>query len=117
LQVANQFGCVASICRQVFIPGEFWIFAPNAFTPDGDGINDVFLPLLRGFDPENYALSIYNRWGEQIFITTDPAMPWLGQNKQGNHFVQNEVFIWQVVVNDAYSAETMKFTGHVSIIR
>ncbi|MFT4679972.1 MAG: gliding motility-associated-like protein [Flavobacteriales bacterium] len=117
LQVANQFGCVDSICRQVFIPGEFWIFAPNAFTPDGDGINDVFLPLLRGFDPENYALSIYNRWGEQIFITTDPAMPWLGQNKQGNHFVQNEVFIWQVVVNDAYSAETMKFTGHVSIIR
>jgi gliding motility-associated-like protein len=117
LEVINQFGCIDSICRDIFIPGEFWIFAPNAFTPDGDGINDVFIPIVRGYDPETYTFSVFSRWGEMIFSTTDPNMPWVGDNKQGNHFVQDEVFIWQVVVNDAYSAETMKFTGHVSIIR
>jgi gliding motility-associated-like protein len=58
---------------------------PNAFTPDGDGLNDVFRPIARfvkDYDDNtyrDYTLAIYNRWGEQVFHTSDLEEGWDGQ--------------------------------------
>ncbi len=51
--------------------------APNAFTPNGDGINDVFKPTVYG-NVANYTLTIYNRWGQMIFKSRDPGKGWDG---------------------------------------
>jgi gliding motility-associated-like protein len=51
--------------------------APNAFTPNGDGINDVFKPTLYG-PVLQYTLTIYNRWGQMIFKSRDPGKGWDG---------------------------------------
>jgi gliding motility-associated-like protein len=51
---------------------------PNAFTPNGDGLNDVFRPLL-DFIPKEYYLIIYNRWGTTIFESTDYTVGWDGK--------------------------------------
>ncbi|MCB0762069.1 MAG: gliding motility-associated C-terminal domain-containing protein [Flavobacteriales bacterium] len=117
LTAINEFGCIDTLCREVFIAGEMWIYAPNAFTPDEDGINDVFLPVLRGFDPDFYTFSIYSRWGQLVFQTHDPQMPWVGEFRGGNHYVQNDVYIWKIEAKDAYTADFREFTGHVSIVR
>ncbi len=52
---------------------------PNAFSPNGDGINDYFLPVIEAGCPvSGYALHIYNRFGERIFYSADPARGWDG---------------------------------------
>jgi gliding motility-associated-like protein len=53
------------------------LVAPNAFTPNGDGINDVFKPTAYGA-VANYTLTIYNRWGQMIFRSRDPGKGWDG---------------------------------------
>lgn len=67
------------------------IYIPNAFTPNGDGINDSF--GVKGEGIRNFHLYIYNRWGEKIFETTNPKQHWDGlyagqPAEQGSYVVQ-----------------------------
>jgi hypothetical protein len=48
---------------------------PNAISPNGDGLNEGFLPLFP-CPPSAYHLRVFNRWGQEIFSSTDPALPW-----------------------------------------
>jgi len=66
------------------------IFFPSAFTPNGDGKNDLFKPTVKG-PLQQYELSIFNRWGQKIFSTNDFLKGWNGTI--GNK-MQNGVFIW-----------------------
>ncbi|HEY4288067.1 MAG TPA: gliding motility-associated C-terminal domain-containing protein [Puia sp.] len=54
------------------------IYFPGAFSPNGDGKNDVFRPLLRGGTPGYFVLTIFNRWGQKVFETKDPGGSWDG---------------------------------------
>jgi gliding motility-associated-like protein len=56
------------------------VFVPNAFTPNGDGINDIFLPVHYYIFP-HYSLQIFNRYGEKVFFTTDISKGWDGYFK------------------------------------
>ena len=58
------------------------LFIPNAFSPDGDGLNDQFIPVFKEELPEQYSLVIYNRWGQEIFDSTNPAEGWDGRVHQ-----------------------------------
>jgi gliding motility-associated-like protein len=71
-------------CHQFF-------FIPNVFTPNHDGYNDYFKPLLFG-TVKQYYLVVYNRWGQTVFQTTDRAKGWGGlyKGKEQN----NDVFVW-----------------------
>lgn len=66
-------------------------FVPTAFTPNGDGLNDTFKPLLYG-SILSYHFAIYNRWGTTVFESSDPGMGWDGTLKQLKQ--QGNVFIW-----------------------
>ncbi|MDP4209341.1 MAG: gliding motility-associated C-terminal domain-containing protein [Bacteroidota bacterium] len=59
------------------------VFVPNAFTPNGDGQNDEFKPSF-AFIPAQYHLIIYNRYGFQVFETSDPLKGWNGRTPGGN---------------------------------
>ncbi len=78
LYLENEGGCTdtasANVCT---IPPESWLFYPNAFSPNGDGINDEFVFQQGGIVEWN--LSIYDRWGTQVFTSTDPALSWDGR--------------------------------------
>lgn len=53
-------------------------FLPNAFSPNGDGLNDVLAPVFSYAPPENYMMQVFNRWGALIFETHDPSASWDG---------------------------------------
>ena len=55
------------------------IWFPNAFTPDGDGLNDTFHPIGKGF--ETFSMQIFNRWGTMVFETSSPETGWDGTYK------------------------------------
>ncbi|MBK6752923.1 MAG: gliding motility-associated C-terminal domain-containing protein [Flavobacteriales bacterium] len=67
--MTSEFGCLDTAYHQVIIDPDLLIYVPNAFTPDGDGVNDVFLPSLDGFVVRDYNLTIWDRWGQPIFET------------------------------------------------
>lgn len=70
-------------------------FVPNIFTPDMDGINEVFIPVVN-CEVEDYVFAIFNRWGEKIFHTNEPGVGWNGAGPDRSHFVQNDVYLWQL---------------------
>ena len=112
--VVNEFGCTNTAEGQVSVSGSVF-YAPTAFTPDGDGLNDVWLPVVRGVS--NYALRITNRWGELVFETTDPEEPWLGQmGTDGQHYCPNGVYLYRAVYFDQVGYPRVA-EGHLHVAR
>jgi gliding motility-associated-like protein len=115
--VIHPDGCADSTCKNILMEAEYVVFAPNAFTPDGDGDNDVWIPVVSGLEIGRYALSIFNRWGEQIFFSEDPEQPWTGNIQQGDYFGQNEVYNWALKLRLANNTDEIGFSGSVILIR
>lgn len=69
------------------------IWIPSAFTPNSDGINDVFY-VMGLLSKEDFSFEVYNRWGENIFNTNDPNVGWDGTYK--GQIVQDEVYVYKV---------------------
>ena len=69
---------------------------PNAFTPNGDDVNDFFRGngIFQGI--ENFEFLIWNRWGEQIFATTDPSQGWNGAKDNKGQIMPNGVYVYLV---------------------
>lgn len=89
---------------------------PNAFTPDGDGWNDLFIPVYLS-RPLEYRLRIFDRWGVEVFTTEAPEMGWDGQFKGTE--VPDGVYVWTIryrmVGNDGVRSGDLK--GHVTLLR
>lgn len=62
------------------IKDEFHLYIPDAFTPNGDGLNDEFIPVGIGFQREDYEMTIYNRKSTQIFKSTELTKGWNGKS-------------------------------------
>ena len=109
------FESVVALFKEV----EFSLFIPNAFTPDNDGVNDSFLPLGQGFTADQYRFTVLNRWGEVVFDTTNPEIPWIGQNSSagGNHFVPDGVYMYTVTALGSHDLSSSTFRGCVTVVR
>ena len=112
-------GIDAELVVAHFEPVDFTLYVPNAFTPDNDGVNDSFLPLGSGFPAASYRFMVFNRWGEVVFSSTDPAEPWYGQNNQqgGQHFVADGVYGYRVEAQGYHEDEPTALQGTVTVIR
>ena len=89
----------------------FAIYIPNAFTPNGDGINDSFSPQGQGFDAEDYELSIFNRWGDVIFLTRDSNSGWAGS--YGGRIVPEGAYAYRIDVKNQLDGSNHAYDGHV----
>jgi gliding motility-associated-like protein len=111
-----QDGCTDTAVVVVKVNDQLIIYVPNAFTPDGDRLNDVFLPILTaGYKPGTYEFAIYNRWGERIFYTEDENEGWDG-TYLGND-VQIGTYTYSIKFKDSMSNKVYTFNGRVSLIR
>lgn len=117
LGVSTPQQCVDTICYDVNIDGVFSIYVPNAFSPDGDGVNDFFFPLGQGFDNEDYTMLIFDRWGELIYETYSFDGKWDGTVRGSGTLAKTDVYVWKIVCRDNYTLEKKDYVGHVTLIR
>lgn len=87
---------------------------PSGFTPNGDGINDLFR-LAGTVSLSEYRLNVFNRWGEKVFETTDPALGWNGRHKGAEQ--PAGVFTWLCAYRETAAAERVELKGTVVLVR
>ena len=110
LEYTDMNGCVGMDSILVYVD-RYRIFVPNAFTPDGNGVNDTFGPSITGdIAGEDIEMYIYNRWGELIYTFTDLGQGWDGTYKGKKANVG--VYVWILIVNGKARQD-----GNVSLIR
>jgi hypothetical protein len=92
-----------------------FFYLPNAITVDGNGENEVFVPVY-DCDLQNYRLLIFDRWGEVVFETDNPLQAWNAMNGSGI-FVQDGVYVWDVIFEETETELFKTFTGHVTVLK
>jgi gliding motility-associated-like protein len=115
VEIQSQEKCTAADTVTILWGSELF-YLPNAFSPDGDGLNDEFKPVEKYDFVETYQLSIYNRWGQLIFVTSDISQGWDGTFK-GNP-VPGGSYVYRIVFT-AYPdySEKQTRTGSVVVVR
>jgi gliding motility-associated-like protein len=117
LYATSQYGCVDTLCQDVFVENVLQVFAPNSFTPDGDGLNDVFLPVVNGELNDSYRFWVFNRWGETVFFTEEVGKAWTGGFGDGDYYIQDGYYFWKIEVADLETSKTKTYEGNVFIMR
>ncbi|MES2628254.1 MAG: PKD domain-containing protein [Bacteroidota bacterium] len=115
LTATSDSGCVNQLCDFLVITGEMSVYVPNAFTPDGDGLNEFFLPSVLGSEVDTYEFLIFNRWGEVIFKSTDPKHGWDG--KVAGTDAKADVYPWKLTFKDKYTVNRHEYFGTVNLLR
>ncbi|MBL7952808.1 MAG: gliding motility-associated C-terminal domain-containing protein [Flavobacteriales bacterium] len=108
-------GCPHQVCLPLPIYDVLLVHVPNAFSPNGDGHNDEFLPVFNLPQVKDYQFMVFNRWGERIFGTDLPGKPWDGGYSGVRS--QVDVYVWKLTCKDALSGEPIERVGHVTIVQ
>lgn len=116
LNVETTYGCPDDTCVTITIYDDFLIHVPNTFTPDGDTYNPIFMPVMpETVDIHNYHLLVFNRWGEVMFESFNPAVGWDGT--YGGQIVKDGTYIWKIELEEGPDFIDREFNGHVNILR
>ena len=102
--------CLNSDTTQVIIDGSLYV--PNAFSPDGDGINEIF--DVQGEQIVSYLLQVFDRWGLLLFESDDLSKKWDGTYK--GEGVQMDTYVWKVKYMDTHR-DSYEKVGHVTVVR
>jgi len=113
----NENGCVDSLTQLLTIDPELQWYVPNSFTPNEDGINDIWKPVGDTHDLNDFRLSIFNRWGEQMFFTTDYTKGWNGTDSGSGYYVDAGVYSYLIKFSSRTTEEKFEITGHITVIR
>ena len=115
LTATDSLGCVDSVKTRVSVEVPYFFYIPNAFTPDGDGINETFAPSGEGVDPDQYSMQIFDRAGMLIYSTRNPYDYWDGRNKYGQMCPEG-VYIFIIrLVN--LNGDDKEYTGSVTLVK
>ncbi len=107
-------GCVDTTEMPVMVEPEFTFYVPNAFTPNGDGKNDVFLAY--GEEINSFSMMVFDRWGNLIFTSTDINTGWDGRAKGGSDIAQQDTYVYKILVID-FRGHSHRLTGGFSLLK
>jgi gliding motility-associated-like protein len=108
--------CSDSIMKYVIVHEGFVFYIPNSFTPNADTRNDVFNGFGKGFQEDKYELFIYDRWGEQIFHSTDPETGWNGCVENKDEVCPSGTYVFMFKIVEDNNIEH-KYVGTVTLVR
>lgn len=112
-------GCTDTIRAAITVIEDLIFYVPNTFTPDNDDFNEVFQPIFTsGFDPLDFQLLIFNRWGEIIFESHDASIGWDGTyGVESEKIVKDGTYVWKIEFKTTNTDERQTHVGHVNIIK
>jgi gliding motility-associated-like protein len=116
----SPFGCEDIAYSTIQIYEELIFYVPNTFTPDDDDYNPTFKPIFTsGYDPSDYTLLIYNRWGEIVFESHNTEIGWDGSYGSTHEvdLIQDGTYTWKIEFKSNRNDERIMRVGHVSLIR
>ena len=118
LVATSSVGCVDTTYGTVQVEEELIYYVPNTFTPDDDSHNPTFKPIFTsGFDPLDYELLIFDRWGEIVFESHNAEFGWDGSYAFSGKIAQDGTYTWKIIFKTTASDERKMIVGHVNIIR
>ena len=120
LVATSPLGCIDTAYSTIIYQEELIFYVPNTFTPDDDDYNQSFKPIFTaGYDPYDYALYIYNRWGEIIFESHDSEKGWDGSYGNNNEveLIQDGAYTWKLEFKVTKNDERKIVMGHVNLVR
>lgn len=116
LVVTHQSGCMDTMIQVLDVVPRVTYFMPNAFTPNMDGLNDYFIGAGVTAGMENFQMTIWNRWGEQVFITSDPNDAWNGRKNNTGKESPSGVYVYIVQYTDP-RANSFVLKGYATLVR
>lgn len=117
LEVTNEAGCSSSATSIISIFENATIFIPNAFSPDGNELNQYFQIEGNKIDPSDFSMQIFNRWGELIFESNNIEIGWNGNYGPNNTAAPSGVYTYQVRYRFDGMQESKTIQGHLSLLR
>ena len=99
--------------RVLFSEKDLTLYIPNSFTPNGDQLNDVFMPLGIPEKIKDFEMQIFNNWGEQVFETNNIEIGW---DAEGIDYSSNAVFFYKIILHSSVSNRKFEYKGTLLIL-
>jgi gliding motility-associated-like protein len=115
MQIAtNDAGCSDTSLQYFEVQTGFRIYIPNSFSPNGDGLNDLF--LIKGEGIGRFSIEVYNRWGELLYLSNDINNGWDGRSMKSNEVCQDDIYLYVI---SAYDKEGVyyPFKGRITLLK
>lgn len=112
----HPLGCSDTITKQIDIKPISTLFTPNAFTPNNDGLNDVFIPEGIFLGIRDYSLRVWNRWGEMIYESDIIDEGWNGEMSNTGELQPQGVYVYQLQYTEPRGKVVDK-KGHITLVR
>jgi gliding motility-associated-like protein len=110
----DKYGCLDSASLTIIVDSTMNEFVPSGFTPNGDGLNDIFRPTFLKYQ-KLVEFSVYNRWGQKVFSTSNKDEGWDGAfNSQPQDM---GVYFYNIIVSRAGYSNNQIYKGEVTLIR
>lgn len=121
LIVEDENSCKDTTFNQLWVKDEYWLYIPNAFSPDWDGINDKFCINYHAIREETFTFNIYNRIGELLYSTAnihdlDCENGWDGKHKESGEEIPMGTYIYEIYFKD-FEGWKHQDVGYINLIR
>ncbi|MBL7932193.1 MAG: gliding motility-associated C-terminal domain-containing protein, partial [Bacteroidia bacterium] len=110
--------CVSEITKNIEVKNDFNVFIPNSFSPNFDGLNDVFAPVFTqyGLDPKAFEMEIFDRWGHSIYRTKDLAKGWDGSTQNKGEPLKEGTYVYRIKYKDM-DGNSYEKMGDIAILK
>lgn len=118
--IAYNYGqfCSDTVIATVVVQDVIIFYVPNVFTPDQDDYNEVWYPIFTaGYDPYDFHLIVFNRWGEIVWESYDASAGWNGQYTDRGGLVEDGVYVWTIEFKETMSDKRHRETGTVTVLK
>ena len=115
LEATNSYGCVSTMTKSVRIQNSYNLFAPTGFSPDGNSLNENWIPRALEVLNVDFVLTVLDQNGKRVYETKEVNRPWDGRDMNGN-IRYGSTFVWICIVENQYGEEEV-YKGTVTLTR
>ena len=106
--------CIDTIVKPIKVTPVISVYIPNSFTPNNDNVNDNFIFKHYGIVEQGFEFYIFDKWGTNIFYTTDITKGWDGTYK--GELIKQDTYVYKLICIDSFG-ESHEYKGHVNLLK